>query len=400
MFMKYTGVEIQQRNNNIKSLILLMFFPPLVFAMLYAILFCIALTLGYGSGIPFASVIFSFLHWTILCLVAWLVLGYFINIEVFDLVAGFVLISLSFSIISLVKSYDKCTLYANDLFMYLLPYVAFLIFFWFVLAYSVNVHIIDSVTGARALERRENKRIYNLVENLCISCGMQSPAIHIIESSALNAYASGVRSSSYTITFTRGIINELNDEELSGVIAHELTHIRNKDVRLLMISILFAGIFEFILELMLAFVGALEEMSKNEEKGAEYFEGSEEQQQGWVVNYIIYIIVFFKTVLLAAIIILPALICICLSMLMRCAISRNREYMADAGAVALTKDSKALVNALLKISKNSALPIGKESVAQLFIEHRTPERGIGKWLAMLFETHPPIEKRIQALTWL
>src|SRR5690606_3093631 len=117
---------------------------------------------------------------------------------------------------------------------------------WFVIAWFANTAIIQAATGARPLERKENMRVYNLVENLCISQGMKMPNVYVIEDDALNAYASGINEKTYAVTLTRGIINTLDDAELEGVIAHELAHIRNRDVRLLIVSIVFVGIFAFL----------------------------------------------------------------------------------------------------------------------------------------------------------
>ena len=109
--------------------------------------------------------------------------------------------------------------------------------------------MIKKATKAHTLERKDNMRVYNLVENLCMSKGMKMPIVHVIESDALNAFASGISEKSYAVTLTRGIINKLEDDELEGVIAHELMHIRNKDVRLLIISIIFVGIISFIIHM-------------------------------------------------------------------------------------------------------------------------------------------------------
>src|SRR5204862_7399653 len=106
-------------------------------------------------------------------------------------------------------------------------------------------------TGAKPLEPMENKRVYNLVENLCIQQGMTMPAIYVIDDDSLNAFASGINQKTYAITLSKGIIEKLDDEELEGVIAHELTHIRNHDTRLLIISIIFVGIFAFLAQMAL-----------------------------------------------------------------------------------------------------------------------------------------------------
>ena len=118
-------------------------------------------------------------------------------------------------------------------------------------SYFANTSIINAATGARPLERKENKRVYNLVENLCMSQGMPMPKINIINDDSLNAYASGINKKSYTVTLSKGIIEKLNDEELEAVIAHELSHIRNHDVRLLIISIVFVGIFSMLAQIAL-----------------------------------------------------------------------------------------------------------------------------------------------------
>src|SRR5690606_2985936 len=129
------------------------------------------------------------------------------------------------------------------------PFVTVIILIWFFIAYFGHSKMIALATGAKTLERKENTRVYNLVENLCMASGMTMPKVQIIESPALNAYASGLKEKDYTVTLTRGIIETLDDDELEGVIAHELMHIRNKDVRLLVVSIIFVGIFSFVVQI-------------------------------------------------------------------------------------------------------------------------------------------------------
>src|SRR5690606_33642772 len=100
----------------------------------------------------------------------------------------------------------------------------------------------------RPLSRMENKRVYNLLENLCIAQGMVMPKLYIIHDNSLNAFASGLNQRSFSISVSQGLLDKLNDEELEGVLAHELAHIRNRDVRVLIISIIFVGIFAFLAE--------------------------------------------------------------------------------------------------------------------------------------------------------
>jgi len=137
---------------------------------------------------------------------------------------------------------------ANQLFLTSLPWVLAGVGVWFVIAWFSHTGMIERATGSRPLSRKENKRIYNLVENLCIAGGMPMPKVNIIDDDSLNAFASGINTSTFTVSLSRGIIDKLDDAELEAVIAHELTHIRNRDVRLLIVSIIFVGIFAFLTE--------------------------------------------------------------------------------------------------------------------------------------------------------
>ena len=136
----------------------------------------------------------------------------------------------------------------NSMFLEFAPFVLIAISIWFIIAFLFQKHMIKMATKAHTLNRKDNMRVYNLVENLCMSKGMKMPKVNVIETDALNAFASGITENSYTVTLTQGIINKLEDDELEGVIAHELMHIRNKDVRLLIISIIFVGIISFIIQ--------------------------------------------------------------------------------------------------------------------------------------------------------
>jgi heat shock protein HtpX len=293
----------------------------------------------------------------------WFIVAYFANVHIMTFLVALALSYIGCFVLAFIKSNNNVYLLANDLFFNLLPYVAIGVFIWFVVAYFTNVYIIDKATDAHSLARKENKRVYNLVENLCISCGMEMPKIHVIETSALNAFASGVSSKSYTVTLTRGIIDKLDDNELEGVIAHELTHIRNNDVRVLIISIVFVGFFDLLTEYSVRNLFSSGKRSSNSKKNN---------------GYLMIIMLALATIGYG------------ISILMRFAISQNREYMADAGSAELTRNPKALAGALRKISGNSALlGMQNESIAQLFIENKSEES--------FFATHPPIEKRIAVL---
>ena len=138
---------------------------------------------------------------------------------------------------------------ANENFLQAMPFVLLGVAVWFLVAWAGHAAFIRMATGSKPLERIENKRVYDLLENLCISQGMTMPELYIIADDSLNAFASGINKQTYSISLSKGIIEKLDDEELEGVMAHELTHIKNRDVRLLIISIVFVGIFSFLAEL-------------------------------------------------------------------------------------------------------------------------------------------------------
>lgn len=257
----------------------------------------------------------------------------------------------------------------NTQFLSIIPTVLIGVAIWFFISYFFHTQMIQSATHSRPLERRENMRVYNLTENLCMSVGMTMPKLYIIESDALNAFASGINEKTFAVTLTRGIINTLNDEELEGVIAHELTHIRNRDVRLLIVTIVFVGIFATIANVTLRMLlnGSMSSSrNRKNNKGG-----------GALVLLIILLVagaIYF------------------LSILFKLALSRSREYMANAGAVELTRNSLALASALKKISGHSTIrEVQNDEVKELFIDYKV------QGFFSLFATHPPIEKRIQVL---
>jgi len=204
--------------------------------------------------------------------------------------------------------------------------------------------------------------------------GMKMPKVNIIDDDSLNAFASGINEHTYTVTLSRGIIDKLNDEELEAVIAHELSHIRNKDVRLLIISIVFVGIFSMVANVALRSVYYSSGTRSRNDKG-----------NGTIV------------IILAALVV--AAIGYFFSTLMRFAISRKREYLADAGAAEMTKNPLALASALRKISADPDIEaVTREDVAQLFIEHPGKHaKSALSGLSGLFATHPPIKDRIKVL---
>ena len=261
----------------------------------------------------------------------------------------------------------------NEIFLQVMPFVLAGVGIWFLIAWAGHSAFIRMATGSKPLDRTENKRVYNLVENLCISQGMRMPKVYIIEDDSLNAFASGISERSYSVSLSRGMINKLDDDELEGVIAHELTHIKNRDVRLLIISIIFVGIFAFLAEVAfrsLRHVGSGKKSSKDS-KGS-------------------------GAIILIAIVITA--IAYFVSILLRFGISRKREYLADAGSAEMTKKPYALANALRKISGDPLIEaVESRDVAQLFIDNPKPSAHKSASWDNMFATHPPIEKRIELL---
>ena len=241
---------------------------------------------------------------------------------------------------------------------------------WFAIAYAFYQPMIDAATGARRVDRRTLPEPYNLLENLCISRGIKTPELRVIETRAMNAYATGLHEGQYSITATRGLLDALSRDELEAVLAHELTHIRNRDVRLLVVSVIFVGIFSFVGEMTfrsLWYSGGGRSSSRSSGRN------SGGGQALAVVAAIVLIAIAYG-----------------LAIVIRFALSRSREYLADAGAVELTKNPDAMISALRKISGHAQIDAPSE-VREMFIENPHSE------FASLFATHPPIEKRIAAL---
>lgn len=241
---------------------------------------------------------------------------------------------------------------------------------WVAIAYYFNRQIIDAMIGGHSITRAEEPKLYNMLENLCISRGLPTPRLEILETDVPNAFATGVNQRQYAVTLTRGLISTLNDDEIEAVIAHELTHIRNGDVRMMVIAMVIAGVVAFFCELIFRFAirsGGRSRKSSGDGKGSGGAAGA------------------------IAIILLIIAAAWVMSLLIRFALSRKREYLADAGAVELTKKPDAMISALQKINGRSEIETAPSGIMEMCIDN--PRQGF----ADLFSTHPPMEKRIQAL---
>lgn len=239
---------------------------------------------------------------------------------------------------------------------------------WFAIAYFANQAIIDMATGAHQVTRQEEPELYNLLENLCISRGIKTPTLRIIESEGLNAFATGLNDAQYSITVTRGLMQVMTRDELEAVLGHELTHVLNRDVRTMVIASVFAGIISLMAQIIYRGImwGGI---------GVRRRDDGERRGGGGV-----WILVALAVAAIGYV----------LAIVIQMTLSRSREFVADAGSVELTKNPDAMISALQKISGNAHLD-APESVRAMFLE----DDGAG--VMGLFATHPPISKRIEAL---
>lgn len=241
---------------------------------------------------------------------------------------------------------------------------------WFVIAWFFHGAMINMASSARPVSRQEMPDIYNMLENLCIARGMAMPRLQVIDSPALNAFASGISEKTYSITLTTGLLGALRPDEVEAVLGHELTHIINRDVRLLMIGVIFAGMISFFAEMAFRSLihgrrgYAYRSRRDNDSRGAIYF-------------------------LLAAMIVLA--IGKVFAAVIRMAISRKREFLADAGSVEMTKNPDAMMRALLRIAGHENVEGMPQDIMQMCIEN-------GGGFLSLFSTHPPIRDRVRVLS--
>ena len=254
--------------------------------------------------------------------------------------------------------------------------------------------MVRAATGARPLTRRENPRVYNIVENLCMTCNMDMPQINIVNDPQLNAFASGIDKKSYTVTVTTGLLRALNDDELSGVLGHELTHIRNRDTRVLITSIVFVGIVSTVMSVVM-------HMMFNA-----MFYGSHSRSRDEKGSGVSIIIVMLVGVVCCAVAYFFTLITRFGDDHLAHGLDTGglkehvlRAAEADAGGAELCGNPLALASALRKISGAPGLQgVQRQDVAQLFIIHpQALTSGMMGFFDSLFSTHPDTRKRIAIL---
>ncbi len=244
---------------------------------------------------------------------------------------------------------------------------------WIAIAYFFHQKMIDAITGGHDVTRREQPRLYNQLENLCISRGIPMPKLKVMDSPALNAFATGLNPRQYAITVTTGLLNNLDDAEVEAVLGHELTHIRNGDVQLMVVAVIIAGVVGFFGELVFrVFIHSRIRVGRSSSSNGDRKGGG-----GAII-----------AVAIAAAMIALAWI---LSQVIRFALSRSREFLADAGSVELTKNPDAMISALRKIENRGELPDATSAVMEMCVDN--PREGF----ADLFATHPSVDARVKAL---
>lgn len=222
-----------------------------------------------------------------------------------------------------------------------------------------------AVNGARMIQRRDNIRLWRIVENLAITNGMPMPKVYIIDDPAPNAFATGRDPEHAVVCATSGILDVMNDDELRGVMAHELGHVKNYDIRVSMIAFSLTAVISVLADIILRLT---------------WFRGDDENNSSGI----------FMVLGIVAAVVAPFV-----AMMIQMAISRKREYLADATGALTTRYPEGLASALDKISKYGK-PLQKQNTATAHLFFANPLKSSS--LMSLFSTHPPIEDRIKRLT--
>lgn len=260
--------------------------------------------------------------------------------------------------------------FANNFIVMYWPAIVAAVAAWFAAAYFFNTSMIRALSHAHPVTRKDEPALYNLLENLCIAEGMAMPRLEIIETHARNAFASGINDRTYTVTVTRGLLNSLSRDEVEAVLAHELTHILNRDVRLLIVTVIFTGMVGFAAQMAWSGIRHSFRFSRGGRSGNGKGGGNG----------------IFVLLAIAAILWIGYMA----TLFTRFAISRRREFMADAGAVKMTKNPEAMMRALMRISGADRIPGAPADIDMMCIENTQAFMG-------LFATHPPIQSRIETI---
>lgn len=273
---------------------------------------------------------------------------------------------LGFLVIVIAVGYAIAWYYGNPAILYIAVFIALATN---VYAYWFSDKLVLSMSHARPATREEFFDLYTVTENLAITAGLPKPKLYIIDDPAPNAFATGRDEDHSVVCATTGLLQMLTRPELEGVIAHELSHIKNRDMLVMTVAVVLAGFVAIIADIFLR-------MS--------FYGGDRDRSSGFVL------VLGIIGIILAPI----------AAQLIKLAISRRREYLADASGALLTRYPEGLASALMKISThNKPLRHASHSTAHLFIDEPfgKPEGGKLAWLENLFATHPPVQERINAL---
>jgi heat shock protein HtpX len=253
--------------------------------------------------------------------------------------------------------------------------VSFLLMY---LAYMSGDQFILGISGARPMEKSADPRLFNVVEEIAIAAGIPMPKVYLIHDSAPNAFATGRDPEHASVAITTGLREKLNREELQGVLAHEISHIRNYDIRLMMLLAVLIGTIVMLADFFWQiqwYSGGRSSSRSSSDKG---------DSKGWIV-----LVIFVLALLLA-------LVAPLLAQIIQLAVSRQREYLADASAVELTRNPLGLANALRKIDDDpEVLESANRGTAHLYIAN--PIKKFEARANSVFASHPPIKDRIRRL---
>ena len=234
-----------------------------------------------------------------------------------------------------------------------------------VIQYYASSSLAMAMTGAKEITKKENPRLYNIVENLSITTGLPMPKVYMIEDKAPNAFATGRDPQHASVAATTGLLDIMNDKEVTAVMAHEMSHVKNYDIRVSMI------VFGLV-----CVVGVISDLAFR----MMFYGDRRRNDEGSPVGYVLLLIVAVLSPLLASI--------------AQMAVSRQREYLADASAVNITRYPEGMIDALKKLQSHSQ-PMKSQNVATEAMYINNPLRK--GFISNLFSSHPPIEKRIERL---
>lgn len=238
-------------------------------------------------------------------------------------------------------------------------------------SYFYGDKIVLAMSGAREADRKRDFDFYTVAENLAISAGIPKPKLYVIDDTAMNAFATGRDPQHAVVVATRGILDKLDRRELEGVIAHELSHIKNFDIRLMLVVTVLVGTLVYVTDWFLRSLWWGGRRRDREDRGGGLV---------MVVGIVLAILAPF------------------LATIVKLAISRQREYLADASGALLTRYPEGLARALEKLAGDrEVLEVANDATAHLYITNPFKGKAFGSWFASLFNTHPPIEERIRRL---